>query len=150
PIDAKGAEQFFFKHDSQSIEVFRARSPGVIQAGQPQAFMLEFCGNATRAESIAKYVADRWGDHAVETWVMNYPGYGQSTGSAAMGSIPGAALAVYDELVHRASGKPIFVSGNSLGTATALYVATMRPVAGMILQDPPPLQSMILQKEGWW
>jgi pimeloyl-ACP methyl ester carboxylesterase len=81
---------------------------------------------------------------------MNYPGYGGSEGGAKLKLIPPAALAAYDALAEVARGRPIFVEGNSLGTAPALYVAAHRPVAGLILQNPPPLQSLILRRHGWY
>ncbi len=136
-------------HDSRSIEVLTARSRGAVSR-EPMAFVLEFCGNATRAEQITRYVADRWGVRPVEVWVMNYPGYGQSAGPAKLSAIPPAALATYDVLAQRAKGRPIFLAGNSMGTTAALYVAAERPAAGLVLQSPPPLQRLILQHYGWW
>jgi pimeloyl-ACP methyl ester carboxylesterase len=114
-------------------------------------YLLEFTGNATRAEDIAAYVAGRLGGRAVEAWVVNYPGYGGSTGPARLKDIPGAALAAYDELRKVAGDRPIVVSGNSLGTAAALWVAAERPgVAGVVLQNPPPLRQLIMGRFGWW
>jgi pimeloyl-ACP methyl ester carboxylesterase len=82
---------------------------------------------------------------------MNYPGYGGSSGGAKLDDIPPAALATYDDLRKRAGGDaPIFVCGNSLGTASALYIAANRPVAGLILQNPPPLRRLLMQNYGWW
>ena len=52
-------------------------------------------------------------------------------------------------MAKSAQGRPIILAGNSLGGAVALYVASKRPAAAMILQNPPPLQRMILQKYGW-
>jgi pimeloyl-ACP methyl ester carboxylesterase len=150
PLDPGGARQQFIEQPDRKIEIYTARTKGVEQSGEPRAFLLEFTGNATRAEQITKYIADRWGQRSVEVWVMNYPGFGQSTGPAKLGAIPHAALATYDELSKRASGRPIFVAGNSMGTTSALYVASQRKVAGVILQSPPPLQRMILQSHGWW
>jgi len=40
--------------------------------------------------------------------------------------------------------------GASLGTCAALHVAAHRPVAGLILHNPPPLRQMILRQFGWW
>jgi pimeloyl-ACP methyl ester carboxylesterase len=150
PADAGGAERHVLSSNDRSVEYFTARSAGAAHGVEPKAFVLEFCGNATRAEYITRYVADRWGRRPVEVWVMNYPGFGGSTGPATLSAIPAAALETYDELSRQAAGRPIFVTGNSLGTTAALYVASKRPVAGLILQNPPPLQRMILQRHGWW
>lgn len=40
----------------------------------------------------------------------------------------------------------MFVQANSLGTAAALRVAAERPVAGLVLQNPPPLKQLFR----WW
>ena len=131
------------------VEVWTARSRGG-QGDEPQAFVLEFVGNASRAEAMAEIVADEWGDRPVEVWAVNYPGYGGSPGPARLASIPPAALAAYDALKARAGGRPIVVSGQSLGTTAALHVAANRPVAGTVLWSPPPLRDMILKRFGWW
>lgn len=117
---------------------------------EPQAYVLEFTGNGTRAEEIAEFAAYKFRPHPVEVWAMNYPGYGSSAGPARLGSIPQAALAVFDELQRRAGKKPIFVAGNSLGTAAALHVAANRAVAGVVLVNPPPLRQLIRGHFGWW
>jgi len=133
------------------VEAWVARSQGARVAGaEPRAFVLEFTGNATRAEWIAEDVALRWGPRPVEVWAINYPGYGGSTGPARLKSIAPAALAAYDEMRRAAGDRPIFACGNSLGTTAALHVAANRPVTGMVLQNPPPLRSLILGRYGWW
>jgi pimeloyl-ACP methyl ester carboxylesterase len=131
------------------VEVWVDRSPGVGKE-EPKAYMIEFTGNATRAEQVASYAAGRWGQRSVEAWMVNYPGYGGSSGDADLSAIPPAALAVYDEVAKIAHGKPIFLAGNSLGTTAALYVASKRPTAGMILQNPPAIRNLILSQFGWW
>lgn len=146
-IDARGAQRIEVK---PAIEVWTDRSPAAQNAGKVDAYVLEFTGNATRAEQITRYVAGRWQPHRVEVWVMNYPGSGGSAGPAKLRAISPAALAVYDELNRRAGDKPIFVCGNSLGGAVALCVAARRSVAGMIVQNPPALRQIILGEYGWW
>jgi pimeloyl-ACP methyl ester carboxylesterase len=131
------------------IEVWTARSDGALSR-EPEAFVLEFVGNASRAEGMAAFVADEWRDRPVEVWAVNYPGYGGSKGPARLRSIGPAALAAYDALKGHANGRPIFVAGQSLGTAAALHVAANRPVAGTVLWSPPPLRNMILRRFGWW
>jgi pimeloyl-ACP methyl ester carboxylesterase len=152
--DSHGADRKTLNIDSgkdpHTVEFFVARSPAVHGNDQPAAYMLEFCGNGGRAEDIATQRANRWGDHPVEVWVMNYPGFGRSDGPASLTTIPGAALAAYDHLSQQAGGRPIFVAGYSLGTTVAIYVAAHRPAAGLILQSPPPIRSLLLGYYGWW
>jgi hypothetical protein len=91
-----------------------------------------------------------WNDRAVEIWGMNYPGFGGSTGPVRLSRIGPAALAAFDELKHHADGRPIVPFGASIGATAALHVAANRPVAGLILHNPPPLREMILRQFGWW
>jgi uncharacterized protein len=149
PSDAHGAERRMIVVQERSVEVWVGRSPGMEKTGEAKVFDLEFCGNATRAEWIAQYVADRWREMAVEVWVMNYPGFGGSQGPAKLDQIGPDALGVFDEMKKVAANRPIVVSGSSLGTAVALYVASNRQVKGMVLQNPPPLQEMLLEKYLW-
>jgi pimeloyl-ACP methyl ester carboxylesterase len=146
-IDARSAQRIVIE---PSTEVWMARSPAAQVANDVEAYVLEFTGNATRAEEIATYAAGRWQPHRAEVWVMNYPGFGGSAGPAKLHSIAPAALATFDELKRHAGEKPIFVCGNSLGGAVALCVAARRPVAGMIVQNPPAIRQIILGEHGWW
>jgi pimeloyl-ACP methyl ester carboxylesterase len=131
------------------VEIWAARSPGG-EKSEPQAYCLEFLGNASRAEWMAEDTSLRWGNRPVEVWAVNYPGYGGSPGPARLASIPPAALAAYDALAAKANHKPIFLIGQSLGSTAALHVAANRPCGGLVLTNPPPLRSMILQRFGWW
>jgi alpha-beta hydrolase superfamily lysophospholipase len=149
PIDAGRAQRFTIQNDGRDLEVWTARSPAA-EGREPEAYVLEFCGNATRAEDITQYVADRWSRFPVEVWVMNYPGYGGSQGRARLSLIAPAAMTTYDALANRSAGRPIFLAGNSLGSVPALYVAAHRPSAGLVLQNPPPLRKLILGQHGWW
>src|SRR5947209_7303009 len=60
-MDAKGARRVMLKDEGRKIEVFVARSRGVKSGNEPQAYVLEFCGNATRAEEVATQWAGLWG-----------------------------------------------------------------------------------------
>jgi uncharacterized protein len=118
--------------------------------GEPQAYVLGFVGNGSRAEIEVTKFSRYFQRHPVRLLVMNYPGFGDSEGKAHLASIAPAALAVYDSVGAEANGKPIFVMGHSMGTTVALYVGRMRPVAGLILHNPPPLRQLILGRFGWW
>jgi hypothetical protein len=86
----------------------------------------------------------------VEVWAVNYPGYGGSAGGAKLASIAPAALAAFDAMKQQAGTRPTFVSGRSIGTTAALFVAAHRQVDGVILHSPPPLRNLIMGEFGWW
>src|SRR4051794_30070685 len=66
PINARGATHHAITHNSKTIEFWTARSSN--DKSGPEAFVLEFTGNGTRAEQIATYAAARWKNHNVELW----------------------------------------------------------------------------------
>jgi pimeloyl-ACP methyl ester carboxylesterase len=131
------------------LEVWTALSPAAAHS-TPQACVLRFGGNAERAEHALEIEQEEWRDLPVEIWAVNYPGFGQSTGPVQMSAIPPAALAAYDALRQAHPGRPIILSGFSVGTTAALHVAANRPAAGMLLHNPPPLRQLILGQYGWW
>jgi pimeloyl-ACP methyl ester carboxylesterase len=64
--------------------------------------------------------------------IFDYRGYGFSSGTADVMDFRKDALAEYDYAAKLAGG-PVVVYGYSMGTAMAAYVASQRPVAGIIL-----------------
>ncbi len=149
PAEARGAERRVVAFDGGELEVWVTRSPGA-RSREPEAFVLAFTGNAGRVEWTAVSDAWEWGEHPVEVWSVNHPGFGGSTGPAKLSRLGPAAVTAYDALAARAKGRPIIVIGMSLGTTMALHVGEKRQVAGMVLRTPPPLQNLIRGKFGWW
>jgi pimeloyl-ACP methyl ester carboxylesterase len=150
PIDTGGAVRKMLPFQNGELEVWTAVSQRAQQQGRPDIYVLRFYGNADRADRWVADEAEEWNDRAVEIWGMNYPGFGGSTGSARLARIGPAALTAFDELKRHAVERPIVLFGASLGATAALHVATHRPVAGLILHNPPPLRQMILRQFGWW
>jgi hypothetical protein len=150
PIDAGGAVRKTIPFERGEVEIWTARSRRAQQQGDADVFILRFYGNADRAERWAAAEAEMWNDRAVEVWGMNYPGFGGSTGPPRLSRIGPAALAAFDELKRDARDRPIVPFGASIGATAALHIAAHRPVAGLILHNPPPLREMILRQFGWW
>jgi pimeloyl-ACP methyl ester carboxylesterase len=150
PIDAGGAVRKTIPFENRQLELWIAQSQLARSKGNADIYVLRFYGNADRAERWPAEEAGMWNDRAVEIWGMNYPGFGGSTGPARLSKIGPAALAAFDELKRHARDKPIVPFGASIGATAALHVAAQRPVAGLILQNPPPLREMILRRFGWW
>src|SRR5947209_6215660 len=150
PIDAGSAVRKTVPFQSGELEVWTAKSQRAQQQGRADIFILRFYGNADRADRWAAAEAEMWSHRAVEIWGVNYPGFGGSTGPARLSKIGPAALAAFDELKRHAGDRPIVPYGASIGATAALHVAAHRPVAVLILQNPPPLREMILRRFGWW
>jgi uncharacterized protein len=176
PIDAGGAVRRTIPFEDGDLEIWTAQSQLARQQGRADVFILRFYGNADRADRWPAMEAEMWKDRAVEIWGMNYPGFGGSTGPTRLTRIGPAAIAAFDELKRHAANKsaigsavpseptpssplttaqataPIVVFGTSIGATAALYVAVSHPteIAGLILQNPPPLREMILRQFGWW
>jgi uncharacterized protein len=150
PLETHGATRKVLPFQKGELELWTARSQLAQQNGHPDIYVLRFYGNADRADRWVAAEAEAWNGRAVEIWGMNYPGFGGSTGPARLDRIGPAALAAFDELRSSAGERPIVLFGASIGSAPALHIAANRPVAGLILHNPPALRQMILRQFGWW
>jgi uncharacterized protein len=119
----------------------------------PEIFILKFNGAGGRAERTSIHPLDFWSDLPGELWSPNPPGYGASDGAASLKRLAPSGRAVFEELRAVAAGRPIVITGNSLGTTVALHVAAhfanVPNLAGLILRNPPPLAQLIAGKFGW-
>ncbi len=75
-----------------------------------------------------------WG---VAALLVEYPGYGRSSGQPTQQSITAASLAAYDWAVKQPGIDPqrIVAYGRSLGGGAACVLASQRPVAALILES---------------
>ena len=151
-INASGAVRKIVPFENGELEIWTAQSRGAQQKGRADVFILRFYGNADRADRWVAAEAEIWNDRAVEIWGMNYPGFGGSTGPARLSKIGRAAVATFDKSRRYAGDRPIVSFGTSIGATAALHLAVTRPsgIAGLVLQNPPPLREMILRQFGWW
>ena len=149
-IDAGEATRKTVAFAGGKLEIWCATSKLARSTGRAEAHVLRFYGNADRAERWVGDEAEMWDNRAIEVWGVNYPGFGGSTGPARLASLGPAALTAFDALQQVAGGRPIIVFAASLGTTVALDIAAHRPVAGLILQNPPPIREMIYRQFGWW
>ncbi|PYL66083.1 MAG: hypothetical protein DMF25_01510 [Verrucomicrobia bacterium] len=149
-IDTRGAVRKAVPFENGQLELWTAKSQLAQKSGHPEVYVLRFYGNADRAERWVSAEADSWNERAVEIWGMNYPGFGGSTAPAKLSRVGPAAITAFDVLQNEAKDRPIVIFGASLGTTAALHVAAHRPVAGLILHNPPALRQMILRQFGWW
>ncbi len=131
----------------------RARDASAGPLPEPQIFVLKFNGAGGRAERTSLHPLDFWSDVPGEVWSPNPPGYGGSAGRPSLKALAPAGRAVFEEMRRVADGRPVIVTGNSLGTAVALHLAAelgdVPNFAGLVLRNPPPLAQLIWGKFGW-
>jgi hypothetical protein len=114
----------------------------------PDLVVLKFPGTAGRAERSTSHPADCWSDLSAEVWTVNPPGYGGSPGRASLRNSVLVARAAWNAATQAAHGGPVLVTGNSLGTLSALYLAAHVAVGGLLIRNPVPLRELILSRHG--
>lgn len=83
-------------------------------------------------------VAKEFESLEVNVFIVDYPGYGESSGKPSVATIENDALQAYDFLHSQPiiAHTAIVVHGFSMGTEVAPYVAAERPVSGLVLESP--------------
>lgn len=95
--------------------------------------LIYFGGNA---EEVSWLVSSAGRYAGWSLLLMNYRGYGASEGKPGEAALFADALQIYDYAAGRARGGRVAVMGRSLGSGVAVYLASQRPVAGVILVSP--------------
>lgn len=133
PDTIQGVEIEWIERESgDRFRVAHSRPP------HAQGVIVCFVGNGEDLRS-GVYHAARWLEYGLEAFVVEYPGYGESEGSPGIESIYSAARAAARVAQDRAAelDVPLFAAGTSLGTFSAMYVATEFPVERLVLSAPP-------------
>ena len=124
--DTKTAYHHMTMHnDGESINVI------VLNKGHKNA-ILYFGGNAESMAQSSDYIAGQFPDFTV--YLLDYRGYGKSTGEATERALYKDALKLYD--IIKPMHQRISVGGRSLGTGIATYVAAHREVSKLALITP--------------
>jgi uncharacterized protein len=102
--------------------------------GTTQAVILYFGGNA---EDVLYTASAASNINARAIVVVNYPGYGGSSGEPGQKSLYAGGLAIYDYAIERGvPAEHIVVMGRSLGSGVASMIAGARQVGAAILITP--------------
>lgn len=104
----------------------------VVGGGQDDA-LLYFGGNGEDVYHNAADVRHALPDRTV--YLVNYRGYGGSSGAPTEAGLFADAEALFDRL--RSRHRAIAVMGRSLGSAVAVHLADRRPVERLVLATPP-------------
>jgi len=94
--------------------------------------LLYFGGNAEDVSFSMPDLSAAFPNHAI--YLMHYRGYGGSSGTPSEKGLLADALTLFDEVYPKHS--TVEVVGRSLGSGIAVYVASLRPVARLVLITP--------------
>ncbi|MCH2265452.1 MAG: alpha/beta hydrolase [SAR324 cluster bacterium] len=118
-------EQLQLTHENVTLEII------VLNQGKKEA-ILYFGGNA---EAVVYSAEDFLSAFPLQTvYLLNYRGYGGSSGQPSEAGIFADALFLFDKVLDKQA--IISVIGRSLGSGVATYLASKRPVEKMALISP--------------
>ena len=103
----------------------------ILNEGHKNA-ILYFGGNGESMAKSADYIAHQFPEFTC--YLMDYRGYGSSTGKPSQKAIFSDALVLYDNVKKK--HERISIGGRSLGTGVAVYVAAQREVNKLALITP--------------
>jgi len=125
PTRVAGGDVFWLENDSERIKVWKAGPTG-------EKALIYFGGNAEDVSVNLAVFTELFPGYSL--YLMNYRGYGGSSGSPTEASLYSDSLALFDEV--RTHHEEIVVMGRSLGTGVATYCGAHRPVSRMVLVTP--------------
>jgi pimeloyl-ACP methyl ester carboxylesterase len=94
--------------------------------------LIYFGGNAEDVSGNLPGFSEAFADHAL--YLLHYRGYGGSSGMPTEAALFADAIALFDK-VH-AEHENVVVVGRSLGSGVAVHLASLRPVARLVLVTP--------------
>lgn len=123
--DSSGYSVIEFSNEGQRLNAI------VLNPGESNA-ILYFGGSGESMGASATEFAGAFPEHT--TYLINYRGYGGSTGKPGEQEFYSDALKIYDELSVKHTD--ISVIGYSLGSGIAIYLASKRPLQSISLAAP--------------
>lgn len=125
PVSPTVYQSMTIQNEGESINVI------MLHEGHENA-ILYFGGNGESMAKSADYIAGQFPDFTV--YLMDYRGYGQSTGESSEKALYSDALKLYDRV--KPKHDRISIGGRSLGTGISTYVAANREVSKLALITP--------------
>ena len=123
-----------YAHEFDSLELHNEQEVlkvAVLNPGQSRA-IIYFGGNAESVIFKAEPFLENFPDHTI--YLVNYRGYGGSTGTPTELGLYSDSLALYDRV--STSYESISLMGRSLGSGVATFLASQREVAHLALITP--------------
>ena len=97
--------------------------------------VLYFHGNKKNISWYAKY-SPYFTKYGYEVWLIDYPGFGKSTGKLTEQTLYDWANYMYNFARARFGADSIIIYGKSIGTGIATHLASLQPCKKLILETP--------------
>lgn len=117
--------------DEKNLSIVQFTVPDSLRKG----VVLYFHGNRKNINRYAPY-ASSFTRQGYEVWMMDYPGFGKSTGTRSEKILYEDALTLYRMAISRFPAEQIILYGKSLGTGIAAQLASVRDCRRLILETP--------------
>lgn len=135
-------KDFQFQYENQQVDEYNLElQDGVIINGlhfktkRPKGLVYYLKGNSKSIKGWGKFAVD-FTLHGYDVIMIDYRGFGKSTGKLSQDSMKKDALYVYDRLKEKVNEEHIIVYGRSLGTGLATKVASMNNPKALVLACP--------------
>ena len=115
----------------KNLSIVQFTVPDSVRKG----IVLYFHGNRTNINRYAVN-AKQFTRNGYEVWMMDYPGFGKSTGKRSEQVLYDDAMLLYKMAIARVSVEHIIIYGRSLGTGIASQLASVRDCKKLILETP--------------
>jgi hypothetical protein len=100
-----------------------------------RGLLIYFHGNQKNITRYAPFAAN-FTRSGYEVWMPDYPGFGKSTGELTEKKMYRMAEQLYRLAEPRFGASRILVYGRSMGSGTAAYLASVKPVKALVLETP--------------
>ena len=131
--------QFDIPFHQIDLAVTAEKNLSIVQFTVPDSvrkgIVLYFHGNRLNINRYAKY-ATEFTRNNYEMWMMDYPGYGKSTGKRSEQVLYDDAELLYKMAHSKVPAEQIIIYGKSLGTGIAAQLASKKDCKRLILETP--------------
>jgi pimeloyl-ACP methyl ester carboxylesterase len=141
PVSLTKTHQYNFpeKHDDINIRINDHSNLNIVRFHSSDTFtkgiVLYFHGNKKNISWYAKY-PPYFTRHGYEVWIMDYPGFGKSTGILSEANLYAWANYIYKFALTKFSADSIIIYGKSMGTGIAAQLASKQSCKRLILETP--------------
>ena len=141
PVALKRNSPYHFSAPNREINVAADESSNmnVVQCltndSLPKGVVLYFHGNRKNIGWYADY-ASNFTKNGFEVWMVDYPGFGKSTGRLTEQKLYDDAMQLYIMARSKFPADSIILYGKSLGTGIASWLAARRSCKQLILETP--------------